>query len=438
MRERSLWLSLHKWLGIALGTWFALVGLSGAVLVFEDPVDAWLNPDLLTTTSRGPRLPPEEIVERARKSPGLAGVERVRLPIVDGEVYRLQLRTAPSRGGRQERVEATFDPVSGALLGTRGTETMSLAPRHLLRTVYEFHRNVLLGTTGSNIVGIAGFALLASAVTGLVLAIPKKRSGWAKVVWVNLRASATRIVYDLHRSVGAVFLALLLLTTVTGATLVYLNYVRDLVSVFSKVATFPTIPWVKGSRDDLTPFAQVVGAVRTAYPEHTITEIHLPLKVTAGYLFYLRRPGDEYRLGDTIAWVHPVTAELLVERSDRTRNAGETLMHWLFPLHSGTAFGTPGMVAMCLTGLTPLLLVGTGLWVWLKKRRGERLGEKRREQRRSAAAPNGLGRRFRADTTNPLGDNANACADDATLSGDDSISCGINSIPCGMTRPLRR
>jgi uncharacterized iron-regulated membrane protein len=290
MRERSLWLSLHKWLGIALGTWFALVGLSGAVLVFEDPVDAWLNPDLLTTTSRGPRLPPEEIVERARNSPGLAGVERVRLPIVDGEVYRLQLRTAPSRGGRQERVEATFDPVSGALLGTRGTETMSLAPRHLLRTVYEFHRNVLLGTTGSNIVGIAGFALLASAVTGLVLAIPKKRSGWAKVVWVNLRASATRIVYDLHRSVGAVFLALLLLTTITGATLVYLNYVRDLVSVFSKVATFPTIPWVKGSRDDLTPFAQVVGAVRTAYPEHTITEIHLPLKVTAGYLFYLRRP----------------------------------------------------------------------------------------------------------------------------------------------------
>jgi len=385
MRERPLWFSVHKWLGIALGLWFALVGLSGAVLVFEDPVDAWLNPDLLTTASRGERLPPERIVEIARDSPGLAGVERVRLPIAEGEVYRLQLRTALSRGGRQERVEATFDPVSGELLGMRGTDTFALDRRHLLRTVYEFHRNVLLGNTGSNIVGIAGFALLASAVTGLLLAIPKKRAGWARVVWVNLRASATRIFFDVHRSVGALFLALLLLTTVTGATLVYLNYVRDLVSVFSKVASFPVIPWVAGSRDDVAPFAQVIDTVRRGYPGHTITEIHLPLKATAGYLFYLHRPGDEYRLGDTIAWVHPVTAELLVERSDRTRNAGETLMHWLFPLHSGTAFGLPGMIAMCLTGLTPTLLVGTGLWVWLRKRRGERIGEHRRAQRRRGA-----------------------------------------------------
>jgi uncharacterized iron-regulated membrane protein len=389
MREHTLWFSVHKWLGIALGLWFALVGLSGAVLVFEDPVDAWLNPELLTTASRGPRLPPEAIVERARNSPGLAGVERVRLPTAEGEVYRLQMRTAPSRGGRQERVEATFDPVTGTLLGTRGTDTFALDRRHLLRTVYEFHRNVLLGTTGSNLVGIAGFALLASVVTGLVLAIPKKRSGWARVVWINLRASATRVLYDMHRSVGAVFLVLLLLTTITGATLVYLNYVRDLVSVFSKVATFPTIPWVKGSPDEPAPFAQVVDTVRRGYPDRTITEIHLPLKATAGYLFYLHRPGDEYRLGDTIAWVHPVTGQLLVERSDRTRNAGETLMHWLFPLHSGTAFGTPGMVAMCLTGLTPLLLVGSGLWVWLKKRQGRQFGEKRRERRRltDAAAP---------------------------------------------------
>jgi uncharacterized iron-regulated membrane protein len=382
MREHTLWFSVHKWLGIALGLWFALVGLTGAVLVFEDPVDAWLNPELLTTASRGERLPPERIVEIARGSPGLAGVERVRLPVAEGEVYRLQMRTAPSRGGRQERVEATFDPASGALLGTRGTDSFALDRPHLLRTVYEFHRNVLLGTTGSNIVGIAGFLLLASVVTGLVLAIPKKRAGWARVVWINLRASVTRIVFDLHRSVGAVFLVLLLLTTITGATLVYLNYVRDLVNVFSKVATFPVVPWVAGSRDDVAPLSQVIDTVRRGYPDRTITEIHLPLKATAGYLFYLHRPGDEYRLGDTIAWVHPVTAELLVERSDRTRSAGETLMHWLFPLHSGTAFGMPGMVAMSLTGLTPLLLVGTGLWVWLRKRRGEKIGERRREARR--------------------------------------------------------
>jgi hypothetical protein len=40
--------TLHRWLGLWIGTWFALVGLSGAILVYEDEVDAWLNPRLLT------------------------------------------------------------------------------------------------------------------------------------------------------------------------------------------------------------------------------------------------------------------------------------------------------------------------------------------------------------------------------------------------------
>jgi len=42
---------------------------------------------------------------------------------------------------------------------------------------------------------------------------------------------------------------------------------------------------------------------------------------------------------------------------------------------------------MCLTGLTPIILVFSGLWVWLRKRRGEKLGERRRAQRAAGRAP---------------------------------------------------
>ena len=65
MRSRSAWFTVHRWLGILLGLWFAMVGLSGAILVFEDPIDAWLNPRLLQTTARGPHLSAQAIVERA-------------------------------------------------------------------------------------------------------------------------------------------------------------------------------------------------------------------------------------------------------------------------------------------------------------------------------------------------------------------------------------
>jgi hypothetical protein len=130
---------------------------------------------------------------------------------------------------------------------------------------------------------------------------------------------------------------------------------------------------------------QQIAIVQRAYPGHALLEIRGSPDQIAGHMFHLAQRGDVHRLGDTIAWVSPTTGEILVDRSRITRNAGETFMHWLFPLHSGTAFGAVGMVAMCATGVVPTLLVASGLWVWLRKRRGERIARNRRLARLAAA-----------------------------------------------------
>jgi uncharacterized iron-regulated membrane protein len=380
VRARSKWFTVHRWIGIGLGVWFALVGLSGAILVFEDSIDAWLNPRLLTTSARGSHLSAQTIVERAESAYPLGLVEKIRFPAAEGEVYRLTMRVKPRRVGA-ERIEAMFDPVNGKFLGARSLESLGIAAPDLLRTLYEFHRNVLLGNAGSNIVGIAGLLLLTSAITGFVLAAPRTRAALRRIVWINPRTSATRIAYDFHRSTGIVFAITLLLATLTGATLVYVNYVRDLVSVFSEVAPFPTVPWEKQRANEPLQLDRVIANVRQRFPEHTLLEVHGSPRQMAGHLYYLKRAGDVHRLGDTIAWINPLSGEMIIERSPRTRTAGEGFMHWLFPLHSGTAFGTPGQIAMCLTGIVPMLLVFTGLWVWLRKRRGERIARERQSTR---------------------------------------------------------
>jgi uncharacterized iron-regulated membrane protein len=177
-----------------------------------------------------------------------------------------------------------------------------------------------------------------------------------------------------------------LISTITGSTLVYINYVRDMVSVFSSVDAFPTIPWRRIRYDQWPEFRTIVKSVGDAYPELSIAEIHIPVQITGGYLFYLRGRSDVHRLGDTILWVHPATGEILVERSDRTRTRGETVMHWLFPLHSGSAFGRWGLVAMCFAGALPIFLALTGLWVWLRKRRAEKFESIRSERLRAELA----------------------------------------------------
>ncbi|MGZ9058235.1 MAG: PepSY-associated TM helix domain-containing protein, partial [Burkholderiaceae bacterium] len=312
MRSRSTWFTVPRWLGVGLGLWFALVGLTGSVLVFEDALDAQLNRRLLTTSARGPHLSAQAIVGRAEAAHPLGLVEKIRFPEAQGTVYRLTMRTKPRRVGA-ERIEAMFDPVSGAQLGARSLEALSLSPPHLLRTLYEFHRNVLLGNAGSNIVGIAGLLLLTSAVTGFVLAAPRTRAAFRRIVWINPRTSATRIAYDFHRSTGIVFAITLLLATLTGATLVYVNYVRDLVGVFSKVAPFPTVPWQPQDAAEPAQLDRVIDDVRRRFPEHTLLEVHGSPRQMAGHLYYLKRAGDVHRLGDTIAWINPMSGEMMIE-----------------------------------------------------------------------------------------------------------------------------
>jgi uncharacterized iron-regulated membrane protein len=377
-RQRKTWSSIHRWLGIGLGAWFALVGLTGAILVYEDAVDAWLNPALLTDVSRGPLLPPQAILDRAIEEFPRGSVERIRPPAAPGSVYRVLLKADRHDSIDSPRVEAMFGAASGRLLGKRDAEAHGLSAPLLLKTLYDFHRNVLLGNAGSNIVGMAGFLLLGSALTGFLTAWPRNRAGWARVVGVKLRAGATRVLFDLHRSAGTLVALFLILATVTGSTLVYLNYARDIVSLFSKVEPFPVIPWVERPAGEWPAFDDLLKRVEAAHPGLEIADIHIPARPTTGYLFYLRGPGDVHRFGDTIVWVHPASGELLVERSARTRTAGEAFMHWLFPLHTGTAFGFWGRLAMCITGIAPLLLVFTGLWVWLRKRRAEAFETARR------------------------------------------------------------
>lgn len=421
---RGGWRRLHRCLGLWLGAWFALVGLTGAVLVYEDEIDAWLNPRLLEERRDGAWLAPQAILERAQEEFPLSHVERLRPPAAPPAVYRLVIRLAPHLRVGSPRADVMFSPVTGELLGTRETEAIGLSRPYLVKTLYEFHRNVLLGGFGSNITGIAGMLLLGAATSGVIAALPRRASDWRRLLYVKLRTGFTRASFDIHRSSGVLLAILIVLSTLTGLSLVYPNYVRDIVGVFSPVASFPTVPWRQLDGAAWPSFAEIHDVVLEAYPDRHIVEIHIPTKPTAGYMFFLRGAGDVHRRGDTIVWVHPASGEILFERSNRNRSAGERFMHWLFPLHSGAAFGAPGKVAMCLSGVLPVLLVLTGTWLWSRKRVSERIERARRETVR-AMAPAGRGERpAHANATRASAAATNLCVHAPTLGVDSTAETG--------------
>ncbi|WP_040572786.1 PepSY-associated TM helix domain-containing protein, partial [Methylovulum miyakonense] len=48
--RRKTWLAVHLWLGLALGLFLSIFGITGSILVFHAEINELLNPRLLTVT----------------------------------------------------------------------------------------------------------------------------------------------------------------------------------------------------------------------------------------------------------------------------------------------------------------------------------------------------------------------------------------------------
>jgi uncharacterized iron-regulated membrane protein len=47
-KRRKVWLDIHLWLGLILGLFMAIFGLTGSILVFHTEINEWMNPELMT------------------------------------------------------------------------------------------------------------------------------------------------------------------------------------------------------------------------------------------------------------------------------------------------------------------------------------------------------------------------------------------------------
>jgi uncharacterized iron-regulated membrane protein len=79
------------------------------------------------------------------------------------------------------------------------------------------------------------------------------------------------------------------------------------------------------------------------------------------------KPG--VRFPKTNVWIDPAAASCSRCVIRKSEGAGDTVLAWLHPLHSGEAFGLVGRIVVLLAGITPPLLFVTGVMRWRQKGR---------------------------------------------------------------------
>ena len=379
-RKRQSLVTAHRWLGLGLLVWFVMLGLTGSVLVYQEEIDAWLNPHLLFDPAPKRTPSAQWVLDSALNSFPAAAVERIRMPQRPGEVYRLVLRERAQVRIGSPRFEAMFSSSEAALLGRRRLDTYGLSAPELMRTVYDLHHRVLLGNPGKTAVGIVGGLLLVMISLGFLIALPRKQGAraWRTMVGIKLGAHRARLVFDLHRSVGVCAFVLLLVSTATGFALAFPDYARDALGLFSGVRTLPVVPFIQ--REDLPNAAidPLLWVAERSHPGANVSEIHLPQRRSGPMLVYLREESDWQRRGDTLLMIDPATGVVKLEHGTQSRSGGERVFHSLFPIHSGVAWGEVGRAIMFVSGLLPLCLSVTGILIWRRKRKAASVARSRK------------------------------------------------------------
>ncbi|TWI06840.1 PepSY-associated TM helix domain-containing protein [Aerolutibacter ruishenii] len=367
---------LHRWVALVLGTWFALLGLTGTVLVWHGELDRALNPQWFA-----PRAACAD-VERpvvgalavlARDGDGAVATQ-VMAPAVPGAAHVVWSKTADGA-----RLQHFVDVGCDAYLGRREWGALRMDRAHAVPALYELHRSLLSGEVGHALVGLAGLALLFVAVSGAMTAWPRHatREAWKRALTVKRGAAPRRRYYDLHRAGGLWLLAFLLLMAVSGAYLCFPKQGRAVVAAVLPSPSSQSQSSRGAPTNSQRPCGHVDGqfspdalvtCAEQLWPSATWSRVGLPARDGDPFEVRLLQAGEpRMDTGDTRVRVH-ADGRIAEVRDPLNAPAGDTLIAWLFPLHSGEALGMAGRMLWTLFGLLPGLLFATGAWLWWQRR----------------------------------------------------------------------
>lgn len=375
--------TLHKYAGLTLGLLLALIGVTGSLLVFDHALDEQLAPHTVTFNPGNQPASYTEILAAAQAAvPGNPEPTRLMTQRQAGSPHVVRF---PTPEGAPGPVEVSVSPTDAEVLAVRTWGTTD----YTMTWLYRLHYTLLAGNTGKTVVGFMGLLLMVFCITGAVLWWPKAvkagKERWKRAFTISHSGNRFRLYFDIHKVFGIYFLPLLLMVSFSGVALVFPVQVESVVGSVFPLKPRPALPGSHtGSGTPITA-DQAVAIGEQVFPAGELKRIYLPRDNKDSYGLTFRAAGEAWsNYGASIVRIDQYSGEVLMSQNVTEIPFGNKILRWQFPLHNGDALGMVGRWLVLLTGLTPALLFGTGLYLWWQKRR-LRLGARTRQAKPSSA-----------------------------------------------------
>lgn len=325
---------IHRWLGGLVGLGLAVLGLTGAALLWKP----WWAGVVQT-----PRAPSDAETLATIGAAQELGAGYVTLPSAEFGVGQAGL-------GEGAGVYLAHD---GTLLAR--WQSVWERPETFL---FDLHHHLLLGETGELISGWLGIAATLFCITGLILWWPTRQTFRLRVL--PQRFTRPAVILH-HRDIGAVLALPILLAAITGALMVLKPLGQAVLAPLSpaaEVAAWQAKPPASPSAT-APDWPAILAAAQRRFPDAEPRMIIWPKTPGEAVTIRMRRPAEWHPNGRTtvtLAGDGTVLAARDATAAPLALRAGNAL----YPLHSarlaGSAMALPLRIVMTLAGLGLTLL----------------------------------------------------------------------------------
>ncbi|TDY02322.1 UNVERIFIED_CONTAM: putative iron-regulated membrane protein [Lysinibacillus xylanilyticus] len=369
IKTRRIISKIHLWLSMIAGVFIVLIGLTGSLLVFEPELNSMLHPDLYKVTE-GKKVTYQQALQAVSEAHPKGQIDRVYTPSEPNArgVYLFRLQEG------EEQLNIFVDPGTGYINGTLGDKA-------IFNLITEFHEKLLLKDfNGEQIIGMIGFIFFFITLSGVYLWWPGIKK-WAR--GFSLRRNANPYVrqYDLHKVIGGVSIPFLLVVSLTGALFAYDEMIFGWFGAKAKVMPPEEQLISKALPSGKLPLDELFSMAEKEVPQGTLMQVRMPKKVESGN----HEGAVEFRIsnsydpgnGNVKVWLDQYSGKVVGKLNPHV-NSGLMYQTWHLPLHTGSFGGLFTKVLYAIGGLTPSILMFTGIYMWWYKKKNK---NKRKKQK---------------------------------------------------------
>ena len=332
---------LHRWSGGLIGLLLALLGLTGAILVWEGE---WIG----VAGAHDPVV--ERIDTMAAISDRAVADGAIRITFASDEIG---LHLVAMNGGAGEYIRQD---------GKVAASWNSQWERPEL-WIFDLHHHLFAGETGEWVTGIAGTFGLLFVITGSILWWRSRRAfEWR--LWPR-RMQPGPIVRH-HRDFGIIVAPLLLTSFLTGLGMLFPSAARIVLSPFGTIEASKGPVIVEPSERPASVGAMLREA-KARFPSAELRRLTVPAKPDGAYSVRMRQPFEWTPNGRTAVYFDRSGKAVRID-DPAGSSAATSISEKFYPVHTGKAGGLLWKLAMTLSGTALALLGSLAVWsFWIRR-----------------------------------------------------------------------